>query len=239
MLANITKITVLLFLSPFFNDIVFGRDLKTPKSSKAPTLKSSTKAPSLKSSSTVKSTKSPTLKSSSKAPSAKSTKKSSVTSVAAAGSAGGVAAVVDECTADVFTSIGGVDLDGLVEDSEIGTLSGLVWTNWKASATPTTDILGVLVLPMAAVPTSTTSTIESSISCGTFSLERIDMVGESAINPLTVNGYDNGGTLIVTKVLTLTNTYVRYDLREFAEVAKIDFVFSAAGEAGFEDWRFR
>lgn len=226
MLTQTSKIIFVLFLSALLSDTAMCRHLKTPKSTKGPTLKSSTKAPTLKStkSPTLKSTKGPTAKStkgpkSSKAPTTKSTKSSSK----GGGGGGGT---------DVFVSIGAVNFDDLAEDAAVGTYEGLIWSNFKASATTPTPPSA----PRGAVPTSSTATVE--LASGVFSLVSVDIAGAPPANPVTIKGFNSAGTQTVTRVVNFLTTYATYDLSEFANVAKIEFDFGVADASGLDNFVF-
>jgi hypothetical protein len=196
------SLKTLLLLFAVLCATVMARDLKSPKSSKSSTLKS-TKGPKAS-----KKTKSPSdskgSKLSSKAPTMKSNKSSK------GSSAGG---------GDVFVSIGVINFDDLADDEILTTYQGLVWSGFKSSPTnpaaPST--------PNAGIPLSSSATFE--LASGVFSMTSVDIAGQPGASPVTINGFNSAGTQTVTKLIAFTTVYQTYDVSEFTNVAKVEFVF--------------
>eukprot|EP00980_Cylindrotheca_fusiformis_P019875 scaffold6992_cov102-Cylindrotheca_fusiformis.AAC.7 len=186
-----------------------ARDLKSPKSTKSPTMKS-TKGPKMskktKSPSDTKgsklSTKSPTLKSS------KTTKKSGAVPPATL-PPGGIPTLV-------FTGFG--------EDEEITEFNGLTVTGLRASNTRRDNTIFV----KAGVPLVGVRTVTFTAPPGfTFSLVSVELAAATANDSVVIKGFDAGGTEISSiQIDDIPNNFPTYDISAISNVSRVTFTWS-------------
>jgi hypothetical protein len=165
----------------------------------------------------LKSTKSPTNKSSKGAKVSKKTKSPSHAKGSKLSSKAPTVKCSKKSKKSRLVSIDSINFEDLVVGFPPPTpYEGLIWNNWEV-----VSYGGTLV----AIPTATTASIE--ISCGVFSLTSA-FIGDLNSKDVTINGYDSSGKRLLQKTITSANASLqKFDLPDFALIAKLEFVFDA------------
>eukprot|EP00980_Cylindrotheca_fusiformis_P018055 scaffold5780_cov102-Cylindrotheca_fusiformis.AAC.2 len=130
-------------------------------------------------------------------------------------------------------NIGTITFEDLTEDQVLATYHGLIWTNFKVSSTyPSAPSP-----PLAAVPTSTTSSVR--LANGTFSLISVDIAGSRNAGPVIITGFDSDGVQTISTTVPLVGFYTRtVNLSDFENLSELEFEFSVANASAMDNWVF-